>query len=174
VVGRALPVLLGLAVAAFAGTTVSATAGGGLVWRSSKAAAFRIRVPADWRYRNATYPSDHSTEYWTSPTDRRARLKVEVSGCVGCVEPSSCVLKGTGCRPAPENILPAGVLSRTKLDRWRVRYVARTTGTQYLDRGLIAIVHAGGEIRGFALVQVWVPGAQASVAAAMLASFSVR
>src|SRR5689334_17645859 len=84
-----------------------ASAADRLVTRYSREAGFVVRVPADWLYRNASYPSDHSTELWTSPADKASRLKVEVSGCVGCVEPRSCVLENKGCRPAPENIVPA-------------------------------------------------------------------
>jgi hypothetical protein len=151
-----------------------AVAGDGLVWRTSREVGFRVKVPATWRYRDATYPSDHSTEYWTSPKDARSRLKVEVSGCVGCVQPQSCVLGGTGCRPAPENILPGGVTSKRKLDRWRIRYVAKNASSPYPVRGLVAIVHAGGDIRGFALAQVWVPQAQARTADAVLSSLTLR
>jgi hypothetical protein len=148
-------------------------AGDGLVWRRSHEASFRVRVPADWRYRNATYPSDHSTEYWTSPADPATRLKVEVSACIGCVVPRSCLLQGKSCRPAPENIVPARAVSKTRLDRWRVRYVARVAGSRYPVRGLVAVVHAGREIRGFALARVWVPPAKARLADAILASFTL-
>jgi hypothetical protein len=164
-----------LAVILLAGVVTSPSPGGdGLVWRTSKEAGFRVKVPAGWRYRDATYPSDHSTEYWTSPSDRNSKLEVEVSACVGCVEPRSCILSGTGCRPAPEAVLPAGVVSKRKLDRWRMTYVAKNASGRYPVHGLIAIVHSGEDIRGFALAQVWLPPAQARTADAMLASFSVR
>lgn len=165
-----LPALLGVILLAGV-ATAPALGGDGLVWRASREAGFRVKVPADWRYRDATYPSDHSTELWTDPKDPRSKLKVEVSACVGCVEPESCILKGTGCRPAPENIVPATATSRTKLDRWRVRYVARNASSPYPVRGLVAIVHDGEDIRGFALAQVWLPSSQARVADAILASF---
>jgi hypothetical protein len=164
-----------LAVVLVAGVVTAPSPGGdGLAWRASREAPFRVRVPADWRYRDATYPSDHSTEYWTSPRDRSARLKVEVSACVGCVQKPSCVLSGKSCGPAPETVLPAGVTSKRKLDRWRVRYVARNASSRYPTRGLVAIVHQGEEIRGFALAQVWLPTAQARTADAILTSFDLR
>lgn len=148
-----------------------ATASDGLVTRTSKEAGFSVKVPVTWRYRDATYPSDHSTEYWTDPRDAKSRLKVEVSACVGCVEPESCILRNTGCRPAPEQLLPANVISKRKLDRWRITYVARTAGSPYPVHGLVSIVHAGAEIRGFALAQVWLPPARAATAQRILASF---
>jgi hypothetical protein len=165
---RAALVVLALVVAA------PSPAGDGLVWRGSHEASFRVRVPADWRYRNATYPSDHSTELWTSPADPATRLKVEVSACVGCVVPRSCLLRATGCRPAPENIIPARVLSKRKLDRWRVRYVARVAGSRYPVHGLVTVVHSGGDIRGFALARVYTPQSSGPVADAILASFTTR
>ncbi len=87
---------------------------------------------------------------------------------------SRSILKGTGCRPAPGNILPKGAISKRKLDRWWVRYVAKSAGNPYPVHGLIAISHPGGEIQGFALAQVWVPAAQARTADAMLDSFTFR
>jgi hypothetical protein len=149
----------------------TASAAGGLVTRHSREAGFVVRVPADWRYRNASYPSDHSTELWTSPADPASRLKVEVSGCVGCIEPRSCILENRACRPAPGNIVPARVVSKQKLDRWRVRYVARPKSSRYLERGLVSIVHQGSDIRGFALARVWVPAAKARLGDAILTSF---
>ena len=164
-----------LAVVLIAGVVTTPSPGGdGLVWRTSHEAGFKVRVPAGWRYKDATYPSDHSTELWSSPADARSRLKVEVSGCVGCVEPQSCILSGTGCRPAPEAVLPAGVVSKTKLDRWRMRYVARNASSRYPVHGLISIVHVGSQIRGFALAQASLPAAQAQTADAMLSSFTLR
>ncbi len=164
-----------LAVVLIAGVVTAPSPGGdGLAWRSSHEAGFRVKVPAGWRYKDATYPSDHSTELWTSPGDPRSKLKVEVSACVGCVEPQSCTLSGTGCRPAPETVLPAGVVSKTKIDRWRIRYVARNASSRYPVHGLVSIVHVGDEIRGFALAQAWLPAAKAHTADAMLSSFTLR
>jgi hypothetical protein len=151
----------------------AAGAGGGLVWHTSHN-GFRVKVPAGWRYRNATYPSDHSTEIWTSSADRASRLDVEVSACVGCVEPRSCVLSNTSCGvPAPEAALPAHVLSKRRLDRWRIAYVARDPGSPYPVHGEVAIVHEGSHIRGFALARVWLPAAEAGTADAVIGSFTL-
>ncbi len=165
--------LLAAAAALSVAAGVPSPKGDGLVWRNSRAAGFSVKLPADWRYRNASYPSDHSTEYWTDPDDARSRLKVEVSRCVGCVQPTSCVLSGTGCRPAPENLVPATATQRTKLDRWRVRFVARSAGNPYPDRGLVVVRHQGEEIAGFALVQLWLPAAEKRLADRILASFRI-
>jgi hypothetical protein len=63
------------------------------------------------------------------------------------------------------------VVSKQKLDRWRVSYVARTKSSRYLERGLVSIVHQGSGIRGFALARVWVPAAKARLGDAILTSF---
>lgn len=160
--------LAALAVAVLAGT---AQGGDALVRRQSHVAPFSVLVPADWRYRNTTYPSDHSSEDWTAPADRRRRLHVEMSACIGCVEPQSCVLYQTRCRPAPEQIVPEHALSKRKLDRWRMTFVARTSGSPYLTRGLIAVTHRGSEIEGFAVVEVRLPNAQRPLADTILANF---
>jgi hypothetical protein len=164
---RALVCALAALVAASA-----AAAGGGLVWHTSHN-GFRVKVPAGWRYKNASYPSDHSTELWTSPGDRASRLEVEVIACVGCVEPRSCTLSNTGCRPAPEAALPAHVLSKQRLDRWRIAYVERDPASRYPVHGEVAIVHEGSHIRGFALARAWLPQAQAATARAVIASFTL-
>lgn len=160
--------LAALVAAALAGAS-AAVAGDGLVTRHSRAAGFSIRVPADWRYRNATYPSDHSSEYWRDPHDARNRVHVEVSGCVGCAQPASCTLEGTGCGPAPQLLVPAHASQLRRLDRWRLTYVV--AGGDRPQRGLVVVLRRGGEVDGFALVRVWLPSAQASLAAAILASF---
>lgn len=88
--------------------------------------------------------------------------------------PRSCLLRATGCRPAPENILPARVVSTRKLDRWHVRYVAPVAGSRYRVHGLVTVVHSGGEIRGFALARVYAPQSKGPVTDAILASFTAR
>ena len=166
---RVLPLLA--ALAAMSLLAGGAAGGDGLVWRTSKEGGFSVKLPADWRYRDATYPSDHSTEYWTDPGNRHSFLKVQVSACAGCVQPTSCILRGTGCGPAPEQVVPATTLSTKNLDPWRLRFVARTAGTSYLDRGLVAIVHRGKEIVGFALVESFLPASKVQLADAILASY---
>ena len=59
---RLLLAALALAVAIVA---IPAQAGDGLVRRASREAGFSVAVPATWHYKDASYPSDHSTEYWT-------------------------------------------------------------------------------------------------------------
>ena len=151
----------------------AAAAADGLVTRHSKEAGFAVAVPAAWIYRNATYPSDHSTELWIDPRDKASRLKVEVSACVGCVQPRDCIIGGTGCRPAPEAVLPAKVISQRKLDRWRVTYVARDPSSRYLVRALVTVLHDGSSITGFALTRVWLPRAKAALAGRILSSFRI-
>ncbi len=161
-----LVIVLALALAG------SAAASGGLVERHSKAAGFSIKVPPAWAYKNATYPSDHSTELWRDPADARSFLEVQVSACVGCVEPSKCVVTGKGpCGPRPENLLPRTATWHKKLDRWTLRFRSKTPGTPYPDEGLVVVLHRGTSIRGFAFAEVYLPAARRSLAGTILGSF---
>lgn len=149
-----------------------AIAAGGLVRRSSKEGAFTIELPPGWHYKDATYPSDHSTEFWTAPGAPESRLEVNVSGCIGCVERASCTLHDSGCGPYPAADLPHGTLSEQALGKWVEQFVARVPGSPYLDRGLIVIRHQGGAIRAWAFVQLWLPASQKQLAGPILASFA--
>ena len=149
-----------------------ASAAGGLVVRTSKEGGFRIELPAGWHYRDATYPSDHSTELWTAPGDPKSRLEVNVSGCVGCVERESCTLKSTGCGPYPAADVPHGTISKRAVGKWAEEFVARVPGSPYLDRGLVVIRHQGNAIRDWAFVQLWLPAAQKQLADSILAGFA--
>jgi hypothetical protein len=135
-----------------------------LVVRHSREAPFTLKVPAAWVYKDATYPSDHSTEFWRAPGGRW-RVEVRVSACVGCAQPPSCVLKGTGCRPAPELLVPVKGARVVKLDRWRVRYEKGTRS------GLVVVLRDAKGVAGFARVDVYLRSR--SVARAILASFRI-
>jgi len=159
-----------LLLAVFAG---QAAAAGGLGARASHEGGFTIKLPDRWHYKNATYPSDHSTEFWTDPSDAKSRLEVNVSGCVGCVERASCTLRNTGCGPDPAADLPRGTISRRALGKWAEEFVARVPGSPYLDRGLVVIGHRGNAIRDWAYVQLWLPSSQKKLADSILASFAL-
>ena len=60
----------------------AASAADGLVTRHSKQAG-TVTVPASWRYRDASYLSDQSTELWADPENAKSRLKVEAKGSRG-------------------------------------------------------------------------------------------
>ena len=151
--------------------TGQAAGAGGLLARASHGAGFTIKLPAGWRYKNATYPSDHSTEFWTAPGAANSRLEVNVSACVGCVERASCTLRDSGCGPYPAGVVPRSTLSRRALGKWAEAFVARLPGSPYLDRGLVVIRHQGTAIRDWAYVQLWLPAAQRQLADSILASF---
>ncbi|HUY72462.1 MAG TPA: hypothetical protein VMV08_09475 [Gaiellaceae bacterium] len=158
-----------LLAAVFAAQAVGA---GGLLTRASHEGGFTIKLPAGWHYKDATYPSDHSTEFWTAPGDANSRLEVNVSGCVGCVERGSCTLRNTGCGPYPAADLPRGTTSKRALGKWAEKFVARVPGNPYLDRGLVVIRHQGSAIRDWAYVQLWLPASQRQLADSILASFA--
>jgi hypothetical protein len=144
-----------------------------LTTRGSKQAAATLRLPSDWRYRDATYPSDHSLEYWTDPHDSLSKARLEVSRCVGCVQPSSCVLNGVGCRPAPENVVPKGATWH-RTSKTRVRFSGYTDDSPYPLEGVAVVIQRNGAIAGFARLELWLPRSQSRLAAALVASFSAR
>ena len=167
-------VLIGVAVTAavaLAGSVGAAPMPGGLVVQTGQAGGFSVPVPSGWRYKNASYPSDHSTEFWTDPTNAKSKLEVQVSGCIGCVERNSCVLHNTGCGPYPEGLVPKGTISKRKLSPWREQFTAKNSASPYLDRGLVVIQHQGSKIEDWAYVEIWVPASEASTASSMLAGF---
>ncbi len=152
-------------------SAAAATSRFGLVARSSKAAGFVVSVPSSWKYRNASYPSDHTTELWTDPQNAKRKLEVQVSGCVGCVERTSCVLRNVGCGPYPAQVLPAATIQKRMIGRWSVRFIARDSNSPYLIYGLVTIRHKGSSIEDWAYAEVWVPATDAPVAGAILSSF---
>jgi hypothetical protein len=169
-------ILLGFILCLLVTATASASQGsapGALVVRSSKLGGFTVPVPAGWRYRNASYPSDHSTEYWTDPADPKTKLEVIVSACIGCVEKPSCTLHETGCGPYPVALVPNGTISKRHVGRWSERFTARNALSPYLLRGIVAIRHHGSSIIDWAYVELWVPQADAKIASSMLAGFKL-
>ena len=125
----------------------------GLVVRHSHEAAFVVKVPANWVYKDATYPSDHSTEWWRAPGGA-ARLEVQVSACVGCAA-------------QPAHLVPIRGARIVRLDRWRLRY------SKGLRWGLVVVLHDASGIQGFARVDLWLPAAQRALAGPILASFRI-
>jgi hypothetical protein len=162
-----------IAALAFVGALLAAQAGAttGLVTRTSKESGSTVKVPATWAYRDATYPSDHSTEFWTDPADPKSRLELNVSGCIGCVKQPSCMLHETDCGPDPAAEVPHGTLSKRSLGKWAEEFVARVPGSPYLDRGLVVIGHSGSTIRDWAYVELWLPASRKQLAGSILAGF---
>jgi hypothetical protein len=150
----------------------AAAASPGLVERHSKLVGYSVSLPAGWTYQNATYPSDHSTEFWRDPHDRNAKLEVQDSACVGCVQPQKCIVQGKGpCGPRPENLLPKNAVWHKKLDRWTLRFRAPSQTSPYPDEGLVVVLHRGNDIQGFIYAELWLPAARRSLAYAILATF---
>ena len=97
---------------------------------------------------------------------------MSVSGCIGCIEPTSCSLSGTDCHAAPAGMVPKGATSKKSLSPWRVEFVVPGARSAYPERGLIVVRHRGATIVDWALVEVTVPEADAALAQSMLASFA--
>src|SRR5437763_13797493 len=102
------------------GVVSAAAATPGLVLRHPRGAGYQVLLPPSWKFRDASYPSDHTTQLWTSPADRNAKLEVVIAACVGCVTKNF-----DGKTPAPEQEAPAHA-QITKRSRWEVAFLART------------------------------------------------
>src|SRR4051794_7381724 len=44
-----------------------------------------VDLPAGWRFRDNSFPSDHLTHFYWNPANALEQMTVIVSGCVGCV-----------------------------------------------------------------------------------------
>lgn len=140
-----------------------------LVTRRPPDRSYHVRLPASWKFRDATYPSDHSTHFWTDPRDRNRKLEVQISACVGCVTKNL-----DGETPQPQNVVPAGTVKTFRVNRWQVGFLAHTKGNAYPDRGWVIVLHdRSGLVQGSAIVQLWLPTAEQALATRILAGFAV-
>ena len=133
--------------------------------------SFSVLLPNNWKFRNASYPSDHSTYFYYDPHDAFAKLEIVGSGCVGCVMKSD--IQGTPGyeQPNPSGELPqyATVTSRPN------QYVEsfNVFDTPYEDDGMVIVTHSGTNITGSVIVQLWLSKKEQTEAAQILSSLEV-
>lgn len=125
--------------------------------------AYSVELPRGWRFENASYPSDHSTHLWFDPANALRKMEVVLSGCVGCVSRAGA--------PNPSGGLPAGVVARTRLNRWELAFEAYTSDDPYPENGIVFVVHRGSQIDGYVVAGLWLPRLQHSTATGILNSF---
>jgi hypothetical protein len=123
--------------------------------------AWTVTVPGDWRFRDASYPSDHTTWYWYNPNNPFAKLRVVVSACVGCVTKNL-----DGVTPNPRAELPANAIVTASPNRYSVNY--RVFDTPYPDRGLIVVTRDASGITGSMVADLWLPGKKSAEAKRIL------
>jgi hypothetical protein len=125
---------------------------------------FSIELPSGWKFRDASYPSNHSTYFWTDPHDSFAKLKVVGSGCVGCVTKNQ-----DATTPDPSGYVPTGATVTASSDPYVASF--QQFDTPYPDDGMVVVTHDGSNVTGSYTVELWLPEKQSAKATQILASF---
>jgi len=100
---------------------------------------------------------------WIALANAPRKMEVVLSGCVGCVS--------SGGAPDPSGGLPAGVVARTRLNRWELAFEAYSSDDPYQQHGIVIVVHRGSKIAGYVEAGLWLPAREHSQATAILDSF---
>jgi len=134
---------------------------------------YRLLLPSGWRFLDASYPSDHFTDFYVDPTDPNARLVVVGSPC------QHCVTQGLSSKVA----FPPGVTGRYRLDRYRVSWSAPGAswkpffvwGQSPADTYRLDGITWGGPALQFGYIQVglWLPASAHATATRILDSVTL-
>lgn len=129
---------------------------------------YQVAVPPAWNFADATTPSDHITNVWTSPSTPGQSLTVIASGCIGCVERSL-----TDRTPDASKVVPAGATITGQPDSYTTDYQAPTLAAGNSDFGRVLILHRGSVIIGYVRLDVVLPSGDQQLASRILQSFTV-
>lgn len=152
--------------ASVVGRSIPSTSATSLRWVSPPGGSYSVMLPANWVFRNASYPSDHYTNLWYAPGDVLSKLEVVGSGDVGAVS-----VNANPGEPYPQGDLPTGVTTTHKFSRWVLGYQAYTNDDPYPDNGLIVILHPNGEVNGYVRADLWLRSSEHALATTILNSF---
>jgi hypothetical protein len=153
---------------ASAGTASSPAPTGALIRRMPPPApsAYSVLLPATWKFRNASYPSDHATHLWYDPADPLRKMLVVLGSCIGCTERNH-----NPNEPDPALLMPPGA-TRYAISKWEAGYLSYfSTEEPFPDNGLVFILHHGNQILGYITVDLWIPASQHALASTILNSF---
>jgi len=168
---RLAPVLCALALAAAGAAGVPAASRSPLPplrWGTGLHGFYTVPLPVGWRFKNESYPSDHATHLWYDPANRRKKLLVVVSGCVGCVSKSNATV------PNPQGGLPRGVTSTYRISPGKLAFAASSAADPYPDNGVVIVTRHGKTISGSIVLQLWLPAAQHGLATYILDNFAAE
>ena len=140
-----------------------------LVLRTPPGRGYTVLLPRDWRFKNASYPSDHATHLWWFPANALEKAQVVMSGCVGCVSKNN-----DGVTPYPEGELSSDVTGTYKISPWKLAFEEYSTDDPYPDNGVIIVTRSNGRITGSARIDLWLPQSQHHLATRILNSFRVE
>jgi hypothetical protein len=159
-----------LALALLGSTAATAAAAPPLVWRTDvKYHGYKLLLPSNWRYRDASYPSDHSTYLWYDPANPLRKMIITMSGCVGCVDTNF-----DPHRPNPKGELPIDATGLYWISPWKLAFSGYVTDDPYPENGLVIVLQQQHAVAGSAIVQLWLPSSQHALATRILNSFSAH
>jgi hypothetical protein len=142
-------------------------AGSELVARRPPGGGYSVSLPPSWKFRNASYPSDHATHLWYDPANPLEKMQVVLSACVGCADQNL-----NPAVPDPAQLVPAGAASQTPVSPWAEQFRTYTSDDPYPDNGEIIVLQADGHVAGYDQIQLWLPASRHNQAAAILRSFT--
>lgn len=140
-----------------------------LSWRTGPNGAYRMKLPQTWRFRNASYPSDHATHLWYDPNNPLRKMLVTLSGCIGCVTTNNYTTT-----PNPRGELPGDASTTYRLSPWKLAFSGFSTDDPYPLNGFVDVTHTSRGIDGSVIVELWLPQSQHLTATAILNSFAAR
>jgi hypothetical protein len=132
--------------------------------------AYSLLLPSGWRFRDLSYPSDHATNLWWTPTDPLAKANIVLSGCVGCVSTNNYRT------PNPAGAVPEAA-STNRVSPDEIAFTAPADpGDEgdYVDNGVVIVTADRGQVTGYVRIDLWLPPSQHSLATAILNSLRVR
>ena len=165
---RAAPIVVGIVVSLAIAAGVAAY----LIGREGSAETLRrvchngycLKLPTGWRYRDASFPSDHTTYFYWNPDNALEQLTIIGSGCVGCVTKNQ-----DGVTPDPTGILPPTTTNVREISPYEVRYT--TYEGVYPTRGFVYVLHDEKGVTGAFIFGLDLPASERERAARIIDSF---
>ena len=139
-----------------------------LKWRTGLRGFYTVPLPVTWRFKDASYPSDHATQLWYDPANPLKKLGVVVSGCVGCVS------RHNYTDPYPQGELPQGVTGTYRISPGKLAFTAYATDDPYPENGMVIVTRHGRAISGSIILQLWLPASQHKLATYILDNFAAK
>jgi hypothetical protein len=164
----ALVVVTLAAGVAVAGVAIAAGNSAPLTRVSPPNGSYSLLLPSSWRFKDASYPSDHATHLWWLPSNALEKAEIVLSGCIGCITKND-----DGHTPYPRGELPGNVISTYRISPWKLAYLAYAGDDPYPDNGVIVITRQDGHITGSFRIDLWLPQSQHHLATEILNSIRV-
>ena len=167
---RAVPIAVGIvvsfAIAAGVAAYVIGREGSAETLRRACQNGYCLSLPADWRYRDASYPSDHATYFYWNPDNALEQLTIIGSGCVGCVTKNQ-----DGVTPDPTGILPPTTTNVREISPYVVRYT--TYEGLYPTSGFVYVLHNERGVSGAFIFSLDLPASKRERAGRIIDSFAL-